>query len=165
MKRLFLIAALTAGFFAMVSCEDEEYSTPPKYDSVICLNSNPKVGDTLTLQVKASSLGDKYYRARCRWTINGGTFLPPPIPQVYYRDFSVDKKTAYVIIVDPMSNLPSIRWVPSSAGTFEVEFGMTLSMSMPTVKGYMTYEMGGYTVVPGVVDPAVKGTVTVKPEE
>ena len=33
---------------------------------------------------------------------------------------------------------------------------MTLSMSMPTVKGYMTYEMGGYTVVPGVVDPAVK---------
>jgi hypothetical protein len=46
-----------------------------------------------------------------------------------------------------------------------VEFGMTLSMSMPTVKGYMTYEMGGYTVVPGVVDPAVKGTVTVKPKE
>ena len=31
---------------------------------------------------------------------------------VYYRDFSVDKKTAYVIIVDLYVQPPSIRWVP-----------------------------------------------------
>ena len=62
MKRLFLIAALTAGFSQWFHVRMRSIPLPPKYDSVICLNSNPKVGDTLTLQVKASSLGDKYYR-------------------------------------------------------------------------------------------------------
>ncbi|MBO4267866.1 MAG: hypothetical protein J5869_00680 [Bacteroidaceae bacterium] len=161
---LFLVSAVIAAMVAFCSCEEEEYSVPPQYDSIICLESDPAAGDTLTLQVRAKSLGSYYYRAKCEWEISGGTLslLEPPIPMGYYRDFSVSRNTASMTVVDPEQFLPSVRFVPKSAGTYNIQFRMTLNMSMPTKEGYMTYQVGGYSEIPGVVDPTLKGTVTVR---
>ncbi|MBO7417204.1 MAG: hypothetical protein J6T18_05985 [Bacteroidaceae bacterium] len=156
--------AVVAMMVAFSSCEEEEYSVPPQYDSIICLEGNPVAGDTLTLQVRAKSLGSYYYRAKCDWSITGGSlsFLEPPIPVGYYRDFSVNRNTASMTVVDPEQFLPSVRFVPKSAGTYNIEFRMTLNMSMPTKEGYMTYQVGGASVIPGVADPTLKGSVTVR---
>jgi|GEM_PF-1350111 len=163
MKYNLLTLAVVSVMTVFISCEEEEYSVPPHYDSIVCLNSNPTVGDTLTLQVRAKSLGSYYYRAKCDWSITGGSlsFVAPNIPIGYYRDFSVSKNNASVTIVDPEHFLPSIRFVPKSAGTYNIQFRMTLNMSMPTKDGYMTYQLGGYSEIPGIVDPTLKGSVTV----
>ena len=166
MIRSKLIYALTIAVASatLISCEEEDYSVPPQYDSIVCIESDPAVGDTLTLQVRVKSIGSYYYRAKCDWSITGGnyTFLEPPVPMGYYRDFSVNNKTASVTIVDPEQYIPSIRFVPKSAGKYNVEFRMMLNMSMPTKEGYMTFQVGGYSTVPGVVDPTLTGSVTVR---
>ena len=166
MKRTGFLSALAvvAAMVSFTSCEEEEYSVPPQYDSIVCLESDPTVGDTLTLQVRAKSLGSYYYRAKCDWSISGGTLslLEPTIPMGYYRDFSVSRNTASVTIVDPEQFLPSVRFVPKSVGTYNIQFRMTLNMSMPTKEGYMTYQIGGYSEIPGVVDPTLMGSVTVR---
>lgn len=163
-SRLLFTLAVAVAIAAFISCEEEDYSVPPQYDSIICLQSDPTVGDTLTLQVKAKSLGSYYYRAKCDWSISGGTIsiLEPPIPTGYYRDFSVSRNNVSMTIVDPEHFLPSVRFVPKTAGAYNIQFKMTLNMSMPTKEGYMTYQVGGSSVIPGVADPTLMGSVTVR---
>ena len=162
--RLLLVLAVLTVMPAFVACEEDDYSVPPKYDSIICLQSDPAVGDTLTLQVRVKSAGSYYYRAKCDWILSGGSFslVAPDIPTGYYRDFSVSGNSASITVVDPGKYPPSIRFVPKSAGTFNVQFRMILYMSMPTKEGYMTYQVGASSEQPGVADPTLKGSVTVR---
>ena len=157
MKRLtFAVLALAA--LTAVSCEEEEYGYAPVYASIECRTPDPQVGDTCILALKVEKPGNYYYRTELTWKGSGGVFLMPDMPrdlcqEIYINDSSTP--SARIKYVDPESYIPTVKWVPTRAGTYTFSVSGTMSLSMADDKGALNVS------VPGPGTHEIKGTVTV----
>lgn len=123
MNRLKLIISAAVLLLTVTGCEKEEFARYASYGRIVCSKSAPRVGDTLTLKVEVLDAGNRIYHADYIWKINGK----------YYDEVRVTARNNAKTITE----IPSIKWVPTKDGTFNISMSAYFKYSMADEYGQM----------------------------
>ena len=138
MNRLTLILSLAVLLLTVTGCEKEEYGHYAIYGNIVHFPSAPKVGDTVTFKVEVLDAGNRIYHADYIWKINND----------YYDEVRVTARNNEKTITE----IPTIKWVPTKDGYFNISMSAYFKYSMPDENGQM--RSGN----------SAKGSVTVRPK-
>jgi signal peptidase I len=123
MNRLIRIVSLAVLLFAAAGCEKEEFARYASYGRIVCTPTAPKVGDTVTFKVEVLDAGNRIYHADYIWKINGE----------YYDEVRITVRDNAKTIKE----IPTIKWVPTQEGTFNISMSAYFKYSMMDENGQM----------------------------